>query len=136
MKKTISIIWPFLLLFLSIGFMTQNKHLNYLSAVEKNDIQFYVHKAEASSKQDKKSNNDKSNNGDEDNDNDEDDEESKDKKKNTPKKHEKEDKTSYAITSDDQSVTVHKDDGTPVFHTSRSDWENHRDSYYAKYSLG
>src|SRR5690625_3827917 len=42
----------------------------------------------------------------------------------------------YAITSDDETVTVYDNEGNAVFQATIADWEENRETYYEKYRLG
>src|SRR5690625_4200157 len=42
----------------------------------------------------------------------------------------------YAITSDDEMVTVYDNEGNVVFQATLTDWEENREAYYEKYRLG
>ncbi len=45
------------------------------------------------------------------------------------------DNEKYAITADEEVVTVFNPDGSKVFETSIDDWEDEREFYYEKYNL-
>lgn len=130
MKRIISFVWPFLLLFLALGFMSQYKQLDELSDAERYEVKTFVDAAEARDSND--------------NEDSEDDREDGDKQSESVAssngeqsiEENKDPNKSYAVTSDDQMVTVYDDDGTPVFETTTIDWEEHREDYYEKYQLG
>lgn len=99
--------------------MTKFKHLDDLTDSEKYDIRTFVEAAE--SKKDKQ--------------------EQLESSYSSSNMVENEDpivdpNITYAITSDDETVTVYDDKGNPVFHTTMADWEENREYYYETYRLG
>lgn len=120
MKRLIQGILPLLLLVLALTFMTEFKQLNDLTDSEKYEIRSFVEAAES--------------NGDK--------EEQPDGRAASTTIEEVGDagddvepNKTYAITSDDETVTVYDDEGNVVFQATITDWEENREIYYAKYGL-
>lgn len=129
MKRVISFVWPFLLLFLALGFMSQYKQLDNLSDSERYEVKTFVEAAEARDSTDDE----------ESAENAESDQESVSVSSSNVGQANEENidpNKSYAITSDEEVVTVYDDEGNPVFETTMIDWEEHREDYYEKYQLG
>lgn len=147
MKKIIKFLWPVLLLFLALGFMTKFKHLNVSTDMKRYEIQSYVEAAE-NGEDLKETQQVQREGGDQEESAAGDDEEvdeqytgpAEDDTESDEEEQEKEqedstDETDYAITSDESTVTVHDKDGNTVFETSIEDWEEHREEYYKEYHL-
>lgn len=153
MKKIINFLWPVLLLFLALGFMTQFKHLNVSTDMKRYEIQSYVEASqngedledtmkvqrEDGDQEQSADENEQDKMDEEDADehyagpeNEETDEEEEDEEEDED---ESSSETDYAITSDETTVTVHDADGNTVFETSLEDWEEHREEYYKEYKL-
>lgn len=154
MKKTINFLWPVLLLFLALGFMTQFKHLNVSTDMKRYEIQSYVEASQNGEDLedtmkvqredgDQEQSADENDQDESENTEDQETEESyagpENEATNDEEKDEEEDdsssETDYAITSDETTVTVHDADGNTVFETSVEDWEEHREEYYKEYKL-
>src|SRR5699024_4326675 len=147
LKKTIKFLWPVLLLFLALGFMTKFKHLNVSTDMKRYEIQSYVEAAE-NGEDLKETQQVQREGGDQEESAAGDDEEvdeqytglavddtESDEEEQEKEQEDSADETDYAITSDESTVTVHDKDGNTVFETSIEDWEEHREEYYKEYHL-
>lgn len=124
MKRFIQGILPFLLLVLALTFMTEFKQLNDLTDSEKYEVRSFVEAAEANDDQEKQL-------------------DSSVVSSSTEEVGEARDagdavdpNKTYAITSDDEMVTVYDNEGNVVFQATLTDWEENREAYYEKYRLG
>lgn len=121
MKRLIQGILPFLVLVIALTFMTEFKQLNNLTDSEKYEVRSFVEAAEANDDQ----------------------EEQPDSSVASATMEKVEDagvavdpNKTYAITSDDETVTVYDNEGNAVFQATIADWEENRETYYEKYRLG
>lgn len=126
MKRVITGLLPFLLLVLALTFMTQYKQWDDLSDSERYEIRSYVEAAETDSSETESGSASTQ----------EEHPESNVASSSVANDDDVDPNKTYAVTNDEDTVTVYDNDGNAVFETSMEDWEENRDDYYAKYRLG
>lgn len=95
--------------------MTKYKQVNDLTDSEKYEVRTYVEAAESTDREQEILDSDANNENEE---------------------HDVDPNMTYAITSDEETVTIHDVTGKAVFQTTMEDWEENREFYYTTYRLG
>lgn len=123
--KVVKSVFPFVLLFGAMFFMTQYKQLETLSATEAYQIDVFQQEAEAAAEEQSEPLTASAETS-----------AGMESVQSEQPQTEAAVENDYAVTSDGSIVRVYNNSGEQVYQTTLTDWEQNREQYYEKYKLG